>query len=64
MRLQLAAVQARWHLAAVHEADWPGFVGLGATGTGKTSVAHLVCRAYGFDELATIRTAFRETPGR
>ena len=62
-RLQLAAVPARWHLSAEHADGWAGFISLGPTSTGKTSVAKLVCRIYGLEELTAIKAAFRQTPG-
>jgi len=62
-RLQLAAVPARWHLAGEHDIGWSGFIALGPTKTGKTSIAQLVCRVYGVKELSAIKAAFRETPG-
>lgn len=63
VRLLLAAVIARWHLASEYDAGWPGFILPGPTATGKTSVAAFVCRAYGLVELEAIRASFRETPG-
>jgi len=62
-RLQLAAVVARWHLAAQHPAGWPGFIALGPTRTGKTSIASLVSRVYRPEEARAIRLAQHETPG-
>ncbi|HLB18456.1 MAG TPA: hypothetical protein VK613_04925, partial [Gaiellaceae bacterium] len=62
-RLQLAAVPARWHLAREYDTGWSGFIALGPTKTGKTSVAALLCRVYGIDELAAIKVAQHQTPG-
>jgi hypothetical protein len=62
-RLQLAAVTARWHLAGAYNTGWCGFIALGPTKTAKTSVASLVCRVYGLDELAAVKIAQHETPG-
>ena len=63
VRLQLAAVIARWHLADEYSTGWPGFIAIGDSKTGKTAVASLVAHVYGLSELQTIRSAFRETPG-
>jgi Mn-dependent DtxR family transcriptional regulator len=63
IRLQLAAVPARWHLVSQHSAGWPGFIAPGPTGTGKTSVALFVCRVYGLLERQAIKVAQWETPG-
>jgi hypothetical protein len=62
-RLQLAAVPARWHLADTYASGWGGFVAAGLTKTCKTSIAKLVCRVYGLDELQAIRSLPHETPG-
>ena len=61
VRLQLAAVIARWHLAGEYSTGWPGFIAIGDSKTGKTAVASLVARVYGLSELQAIRSAFRET---
>jgi hypothetical protein len=55
-RLQFAAVVARWHLASTYGSGWGGFAAVGPTMTAKTSIAILVCRALGFDEVRAIRT--------
>jgi hypothetical protein len=63
VRLQLAAVVARWHLAGEYPTGWGGFVAGGPTKTAKTSVAQFVCRVYGLDERRVIRVLQDETPG-
>lgn len=62
-RLQLAAVPARWHLAGDYASGWSGFVSVGPTKTGKTSIAALICRLYGLDPLTAIKVAQEESPG-
>jgi len=62
-RMQLSAVVARWHLAYRHPTGWPGFIALGPTRTGKTSIASFVCRVYGVEEVRAIKVAQHETPG-
>jgi hypothetical protein len=63
IRLQLAAVPARWHLVSQYSTGWPGFIAPGPTGTGKTSVAMFVCRVYGLVDSHAIKVAQWETPG-
>jgi MarR family len=62
-RLLLSAVPARWHLANDHIDGWAGFIALGPSKTGKTSLARLACRVYGLDELEAITLAQDETRG-
>lgn len=63
VRLLLSAVIARHHLVDEYADGWAGFIALGPSKTGKTSIAKLVCRVYGLDELQAIRLAQDETPG-
>jgi len=37
-----------------YPAGWPGFISLGPTRTGKTSIASLVCCVYGVEEVRAI----------
>jgi DNA-binding MarR family transcriptional regulator len=62
-RLTLSAIPARWHLASRYPTGWGGFIALGPTKTGKTSIAALACRVYGIDALAAIKVAQYESPG-
>jgi hypothetical protein len=62
-RLQFAAVVARWHLASAYADDWGGFAAVGHTKSLKTTIARLVCHAFGLDELRAIRTLRYETHG-
>lgn len=62
-RLQLSAVPVRWHQAETRSSGWCGFISLGPTKTGKTSIAALVCRVFGLDERTAVRVAQTETPG-
>ncbi len=63
VRLLLSAVIARHHLVDEHADGWAGFIALGPSKTGKTSIAKLVCRVYGLDELQAIKLAQDETAG-
>lgn len=61
-RLLVSAVIARHHLLADYPDGWCGFVTLGPTGTGKTTLAHFVCDAFGLDHVRAIRLVATETP--
>ncbi len=63
IRLISDAVVARRALAALHTSNWPGFVLLGPSKTGKTLIAQLVCRRFGLDPTLHIRVLPRETSG-
>ncbi|HEX6490807.1 MAG TPA: hypothetical protein VF002_05490 [Gaiellaceae bacterium] len=62
-RLLLSAIPARWQLAQSHADGWGGFVLLGPSKTGKTTIAKFVCRIFGLEERQAIRLALEETPG-
>lgn len=62
-RLLLSAVPARWHLAGSHADGWGGFILLGPSKTGKSTIAKFVCRVYGLDERKALRLGLQETPG-
>lgn len=61
VRLILDTVVARRSLAALHRTNWPGFVILGPSKTGKTLVAQIVCGILGIDPTVHIRLLPRET---
>ncbi len=63
IRLISDAIIARRALAAVHPSNWPGFVILGPSKTGKTLIAQLVCRRFALDPTFHIRVLPRETSG-
>lgn len=63
IRLISDAIVARRALAAVHTSNWPGFVILGPSKTGKTLIAQLVCRRFALDPTLHIRVLPRETSG-
>lgn len=63
LRLLCDAVVARRALWSVHRSNWPGFVLLGPSKTGKTLLAELLCRRFGLDPATHIRVLPRETPG-
>jgi hypothetical protein len=64
IRLQLASVAARYHLAGAYATGWGGFIAVGPTKTCKTIIATLVCRAFGLDEAEAIRILrLTDTPG-
>jgi hypothetical protein len=56
VRLQLAAVVARWHLAGEFMSGWPGFIALGPTRTAKTWFAVFACRVFGLRARAAAPT--------
>ncbi|TAN31374.1 hypothetical protein EPN29_13520 [bacterium] len=62
-RLLLSGIVARHHLAVHYTDGWGGFICCGPTQTGKTSLARLPCRIFGWDELGTLRMLPDETPG-
>lgn len=49
VRLVIDAVIARYHLADIRNEPWPGFMAIGGSGTGKTTMHRLLCRLFGFD---------------
>ncbi|HEX6490805.1 MAG TPA: hypothetical protein VF002_05480 [Gaiellaceae bacterium] len=49
--------------AGSHPDGWGGFVLVGPSKTGKTTVAKFVCRLFGLEERQAIRLAPEETPG-
>ena len=63
LRLICDAVVARRELALVHATNWPGFVVMGPSSTGKTLIAQLVCRRFGLSAASHIRVLSRETSG-
>ena len=63
VRLLLSGITARWHLSARYPDGWGGFVLLGPTKTGKTSIAQYACRIFSLDSFASIRPLMQETPG-
>ncbi len=63
LRLICDAVVARRELAAVHATNWPGFVVMGPSKTGKTLIAQLVCRRFALDAPSHIHVLPRETSG-
>lgn len=63
IRLISDAIVARRALAAVHTSNWPGFVILGPSKTGKTLIAQLVCRRFALDPTLHIHVLPRETSG-
>jgi len=62
VRLLVSAVIARHHLLADYPDGWGGFVTLGPTGTGKTTLAHFVCDVFALDHVRAIRVVQAETP--
>ncbi len=63
LRLVEDAVVARRALEAVHPTNWPGFVLLGPTKTGKTLLGSLAARRFGLQPTEVIRLLMMETPG-
>lgn len=63
LRMLVAAIVSRWHLAGQRPQRHPGFVAAGRTGTGKTSMAQFVCRVLGLDAEAHIIYLASRTAG-
>jgi hypothetical protein len=63
LRLIEDAVVARRALGAVYPTNWPGFVLLGPTKTGKTLLGTIAARRFGLDPADVIRLLMLETPG-
>ncbi len=63
LRLVEDAVVARRALAEFYPGNWPGFVLMGPTKTGKTLVASLAARRVGEDPGDVVRLLMLETPG-
>ncbi len=63
VRLLLSGIVARHHLAAEHSDGWGGFIVVGPTKTGKTSMALFACRLFGIDRQRAVRVLRDETPG-
>jgi hypothetical protein len=63
LRLIEDAVVARRALGSVYPSNWPGFVLLGPTKTGKTLVGTIAARRFGLDLPDAIRLLMLETPG-
>ena len=42
-------IVARRHLALSRNEPWPGYIAIGGSGTGKTTMHRLICRLFGFD---------------
>jgi hypothetical protein len=63
LRLIEDAVVARRTLEAVHPTNWPAFVLLGRTKSGKTLIGRLAARRFGLEPTEAIRLLMRETPG-
>jgi hypothetical protein len=54
LRLLVAAIVARRHLATQRPDRHPAFVAAGTTGSGKSSMAEFACRVFGIDPAAQI----------
>ncbi|MBF6604065.1 MAG: ArsR family transcriptional regulator [Chloroflexi bacterium] len=63
LRLIEAAVIARRALRDVYPSNWPAFILLGPTKSGKTLLGTLAARRFGLDPIAACRLLMRETPG-
>ena len=63
LRLIENAVVARRALRDVYPGNWPGFVALGPTKSGKTLVGSLAARRFGLDPVDAVRLLMLETPG-
>ena len=63
LRLVEDAVVARRALRTVHPSNWPGFVLLGPTKSGKTFLGRLAARRFGIDPDEAIVRLMRETKG-
>ena len=63
LRLIEDAVIARRALREVYPSNWPAFILLGPTKSGKTLLGSLAARRFGLDPIAACRLLMRETPG-
>ena len=63
LRLIEDAVVARRALGDVYPSNWPAFILLGPTKSGKTLLGTLAARRFGLDPIDTCRLLMRETPG-
>ncbi len=63
LRLIEDAVVSRRALRDVYPSNWPGFVALGPTKSGKTLMGDLVARRFGVDPVDAVRPLQMETPG-
>ncbi len=63
LRLIEDAVIVRRALRDVYPGNWPGFVAVGPTKSGKTLVGSLAARRFGLDPLDAVRQLQMETPG-
>ncbi len=63
LRLIEDAVVARRALRDVYPSNWPAFILLGPTKSGKTLLGTLAARRFGLDPIATRRLLMREKPG-
>jgi hypothetical protein len=63
LRLLLSGIVARHHLAGFYHDGWGGFIALGPTNTGKTSMAKLPCGVFGWPPVGTVRMLPDETAG-
>jgi DNA-binding transcriptional ArsR family regulator len=63
LRLMLSAVVARRHLLSRYPTGWPGFIAIGDTKQGKTTLAVACCRVFGIPERKAIKLVQRESPG-
>jgi hypothetical protein len=64
VRMLIDAIIARRHLANTRNEPWPGFVGIGGSGTGKTTMHRLICRMCDFEITAcTVNLTRAHTSG-
>ncbi len=63
LRLMLSAIVARHHLLSRYPSGWPGFIAIGDTKQGKTTLAVACCRVFGIPERKAVRLVQRESPG-
>jgi len=63
LRLMLSAIVARRHLLSRYPTGWPGFIAIGDTKQGKTTLAVACCRVFGIAERKAVRLVQRESPG-
>ncbi len=50
-RMIIETIIARMHLAETCNDPWPGFMAIGGSGTGKTTIHKLICRLFGWDHV-------------
>jgi len=64
VEMVIDAIIARRHLANVRNEPWPGFAGIGGSGTGKTTMHRLICRLCDFEITAcTVNLTQAHTSG-